>query len=227
MTATELLPNADLTAPAASIGLGGLRAGSGQAFPLREVRVRGALAGPCARTIVEQHFTNPFDSAVDVTWAFPLPDDSAIIELELIAGDIRVVGECHERSAAQALFDAARTNGKRAALVTKEHGQVHTLSLAGLPARRDVTVRFTLVELLPSVDGRFRWQFPTTIAPRYTPGTPISHEGYGVAPDTDAVPNASRLSPPLRLEGGTRLDLEVEIAGPVTSLVSNQVASLS
>ena len=199
MIASELLPNADLTAATDSIGLGGLRASNGQAFPLREVRVRGALAGPCARTVVEQHFTNPFDSALDVTWIFPLPDAAAIVELELIAGDIRVVGECHERSAAQALFDAARANGKRAALVTKEQGHVHTLSLAGLPARRDVTVRFTLVELLPAVDGRFRWQFPTTIAPRYTPGSPISHEGYGVSPDTDAVPNASRLSPPVRL----------------------------
>ncbi|MGV3707791.1 MAG: VIT domain-containing protein [Gemmatimonas sp.] len=215
-------PNHDL-APvnAAPAGLGGLRAHDGRAFPLLDVKVRASFAGPCGRTIVEQHFANPFDETLDVTWIFPLPDTGAITELELHAGDIRVVGECHEKAEAKAIFDDARTSGKRAALVEKEQGHVHTLSLAGLPARSHVTVRYTLVELLPSVDGRFRWQFPTTIAPRYTPGTPVSHDGIGTEPDTDFVPNASRLTPPVRLEGGTKLDLEVEIAGPVSALESS------
>jgi len=71
------------------------------------------------------------------------------------------------------------------------------------------------------MDGRFRWHFPTTIAPRYTPGLAIGHTGVGTEHDTNLVPNASRLSPPFRLEGGTTLDLEVEIAGPVTAIESS------
>ena len=35
------------------------------------------------------------------------------------------------------------------------------------------------------------------------------------------MPNASRLSPPIRLEGGTQLDLEIEIAGPLTVIESS------
>lgn len=222
MTVVEIIPNSGLLNHATtSIGLGGLRATDGRVFPLVSVNVRASLAGPCAHTIIEQHFANPFDETLDVTWIFPLPDTGAIVELELRAGDIRVVGECQERAAAIAAFEAARRDGKRAALVEKEQGSVHTLSLAGLPARSEVTVRLSLVELLPSIDGRFRWHFPTTIAPRYTPGLPVGHSGFGIEADTTMVPNASRLSPPLRLDGGTVLDLEVEIAGPLGTVESS------
>lgn len=222
MSVAQIAPNAELEiATGRTLGLGGLRAADGRAFPLQRIKVRGQLAGPCARTVVEQHFANPFDETLDVTWTFPLPADGALVELELRSGEIRVIGECQERKQAEAAFQAARREGKRAALVEKEQGDVHTLSLAGLPPRSEVTVRLTLVEMLSAGDGKFRWHFPTTIAPRYTPGVPIGHEGHGVHPDTDVVQNASRLTPPVRLEGGTELDLEVEIAGPLSSLESS------
>lgn len=217
----QLLPNYELSSDANPIGLGGLRAADGRAFPLQRVKVRSTIAGPCARTVVEQQFANPFDETLDVTWIFPLPGDGALIALELRAGDIVVVGECHKRADALLQFEQARAEGKRSALVETEQQGVHTLSLAGLPPRSDVTVQLTIVELLPVADARFRWQFPTTIAPRYTPGAEWAHSGFGASPDTDAVPNASRLTPPIRLAGGTLLDLEVEIAGPLSAIESS------
>ena len=134
---------------------------------------------------------------------------------------MRVIGECQKREEALAQFEQARADGKRTALVETEQKGVHTLSIAGLPPKSDVVVQLTVVELLPTIDTRFRWQFPTTIAPRYTPGNEIGHSGMGSAPDTDVVPNASRLTPPLRLSGGTMLDLEVEIAGSLSTLESS------
>jgi Ca-activated chloride channel family protein len=225
MSIAQIVPCPELVSETATElrtrGLGGLRAVDGRAFPLERVHVRASIAGPCAHTVVEQHFTNPFNETLDVTWTFPLPSDGALVELELRSGDVVVKGECLERGEAKATFDEARAAGHRTALVEKEQGDVHTLSLAGLPPGSDVTILFTLVELLSAADGRFRWQFPTTIAPRYTPGTPIGHAGEGTEADTEFVPNASRLTPPLRLAGGTELDLEVEIAGPVSVLESN------
>ncbi|MEO7999989.1 MAG: VWA domain-containing protein, partial [Gemmatimonadaceae bacterium] len=135
--------------------------------------------------------------------------------------DMVVVGECQKREDALAVYEKARAEGKRTALVETEQEGVHTLSLAGLPPKSDVIVQLTIVELLPVTDARFRWQFPTTIAPRFTPGAELSHDGFGTSPDTDAVPNASRLTPPIRLAGGTMLDLEVEIAGPLSTLASS------
>ncbi|MEO7360078.1 MAG: VIT and VWA domain-containing protein, partial [Gemmatimonadaceae bacterium] len=217
----ELSPNFKLASEANDVGMGGLRSFDGRAFPLQSVKVRCQIAGPCARTVIEQHFANPYNEVLDATWIFPLPSDGALIALEFLAGDVRVIGECQKREEALAHFEQARADGKRTALLETEQKGVHTLSIAGLPPKSDVIVQLTIVELLPIVDARFRWQFPTTIAPRYTPGNEVAHTGFGRSPDTDLVPNASRLTPPIRLAGGTTLDLEVEIAGSLSSLESS------
>ena len=217
----QLLPNLQLVGEADTLGMGGMRAADGRVFPLKTVKVRTSIAGACARTVIEQQFANPFDETLDVTWIFPLPGDGALTELELRAGDIVVRGECQRREEALRQFTEARAEGKLTALVETEQRGVQTLSLAGVAPKTEVTVQLIVVELLPVVDSRFRWQFPTTIAPRYTPGAEWGHSGLGVHADTDAVPNASRLTPPIRLAGGTILDMEVEIAGPLSSLESS------
>jgi len=56
---------------------------------------------------------------------------------------------------------------------------------------------------LPYSDGEETFRFPLVVAPRYIPGTPLPGPsvGAGVAPDTDAVPDASRITPPVLLPG--------------------------
>lgn len=205
-------------------GLGGLVAMAEEGErppPLAAVRVRAAIAGDVCRTEIEQHFTNPLDAALEAVHIFPLPEDGAVVALTLEAGAVTVRAELRERAAAEQAFAAARQAGHRAALLTAERADVHTLRVTNLPPRTDVTVRIVVVERLATVDGRRRWRFPTVIAPRYVPGTPTGPAGPGMLPDTDRVPDAARLQPPLRLAGGTRLDLEVDIAGPITALASS------
>lgn len=213
-------PSPSLPSAPDSRGLGALLARD-LPLPLTGVRVRAGIVGSFARVEVEQHFQNPYDQPMEAVHIFPLPPGGAVIEAELRAGETVVKAECRERQDARATFEAARRSGHRAALLEAERADVHTLRVTNLPPRTSVTVRIVFVETLAPVDGRLVWRFPTTIPPRYTPGLPLGHEGPGVHPDTDAVPDASRLSPPLRLEGGTRLDLEVTLAGPVTSLASS------
>ena len=211
-----------MTEPRDLGGLLGILAGREVAFPLREVRVRSSLAGNCCRTVVEQVFDNPYAEGLEAVHIFPLPPDGAVTELELRAGDVIVRGECRERAAAEQAFDEARRLGKRAALLTAERADVHTVRVTNIPPGTSVRVRLVIVERLEEADGAFLWRFPTVIAPRYLPGNEeIGHAGSGVLPDTDRVPDASRLQPPLRLAGGVTLDLEVEIAGPLASLESS------
>jgi len=55
------------------------------------------------------------------------------------------------------------------------------------------------VEPLRWEDGRIRLVFPMVVGPRYIPGTQaVGHTGTGWAVDTDAVPDASRITPPVR-----------------------------
>lgn len=202
-----------------TVGLGGLIAlGTGTALPLREVRVRTTLVGHCARTVVEQRFGNDLKDPVEAVHIFPLPPAGAVVEMELRAGDTVVVAECRERQEAERTFNEARQAGHRAALLTQERDDVHTLRVARIPPGAEIVVRLVLVQALEAQDGLFRYRFPTVLAPRYVPGTAVGHTGPGVDADTDRAPDASRLSPPLRLSGGTKFDLEVEIAGAVSEL---------
>ncbi|MBT3219333.1 MAG: VWA domain-containing protein, partial [Proteobacteria bacterium] len=225
MTAVQpISPTLSLDSPHDKRGLGGLVAAaeSGEvALPLQEVRVRASIAGDCCRTVIDQRFTNTLDVAMEAVHIFPLPEEGAVTEVELHCGDLVVRADCKERQEAEQVFDEARQAGHRAALLTAERDDVHTLRITNLPAKEAVTVRIVIVERLESIDGSFRWRFPTTIPPRYLPGEARSHDGPGVLPDTDAVGDASRLQPPLRLQGGTKLDLEVELAGPLTNLESS------
>lgn len=217
-----VLPTLD--AKTSPVGLGGLMAGVRErqvALPLRRVTVRARLIEHIARTTVTQEFENNLDVPVEAVHIFPLPEDGAVVAMTLTAGDVSVTAECREREKAEAIFDEARLEGFEAALLTAETADVHTLRVSNLPPKTSVVVQIELIETLPSQDGEQTWRFPTVIAPRYLPGEPIGHGGPGVYPDTDRVPDASRLQPPLRLEGGTELDLEVTIEGRIRSLRSS------
>jgi Ca-activated chloride channel family protein len=205
-------------------GLGGLAAlveAAERPLPLEEVHVRTTIVGGFAHTVVAQRFHNPLASPLEAVYRFPLPPDGAVIDLELRCGEVTVRADLREKQAATAAFEAARAAGHRAALVTAERADVHVVRVTRLPPGEAVTVRLVLVEALESVDGAWRWRFPTTIAPRYLPGQPTGHADGAAQPDTDRVPDASRLQPPLRLDGGTRLDLEVEVRGPVAGVESS------
>lgn len=207
-----------------SRGLGGLMVLMGrkeQPLPLLEVKVRAQILGPFCRTVIEQRFGNTLDVPMEAVHIFPLPVDGAVVEMELRAGEVVVRAECKEKAAAEQQFAEARAAGHRAALLTAERADVHTLRITNLPPRTEVIARIVVVERLEASDGQLRWRFPTVVAPRFMPGTVTGHQGPGTASDTDFVPDASRISPPLRGSGGVRLDLEVEIAGPVRSLQSS------
>ena len=204
-------------------GLGALMAlaeGDERVFPLRDVRVRARIAGPLCVTVIEQRFENALAQPMEALYLFPLPARAAVTELWLRVGDRELKAECLEREAAEQAFVAARRAGHRAGLLLRERTDLHALRITNLPPGGEVTVRMVLLEELSQADGRWEWRFPTVIAPRFLPGTPQGHAGSGVLPDTDRVPDGSRLQPPLRLAGGTRLDLEVEILGPVRALAS-------
>ncbi|MDF1663704.1 MAG: VIT domain-containing protein, partial [Planctomycetota bacterium] len=205
-------------------GLGGLVAlieGEKEALPLQLLKVRSQIAGNCAKTVVEQHFGNSSASTIEVTHIFPLPIEGALISMELQAGDVCIRGLCKERTTAEVVYHDAKARGKQVALITQERDDVHTLKVSGIPPKTEVIVRFTIIEFLDSIDGRFVWRFPTTIAPRFRPGASIGHRGPGVVSDSDRVPDASFLHAPARLEGGTALDLEVKVFAPVRDIESN------
>jgi len=80
---------------------------------------------------------------------------------------------------------------------------VFTMRVGNLLAGERVTVRLVMTGPLPWDEGEATFRFPLVVAPRYIPGAPLEGEpvGSGTEPDTDAVPDASRITPPVLLPG--------------------------
>lgn len=202
MTAITTLHPDELRQPTDEGGLGTLRTERGN-LPLERIDAHATITGLVARTVLTQDFRNPHDVALEATYVFPLPARAAVTGLRMEADGRTVDAELRERAEARATYDAALAAGKRASIAEEERPDVFTLRVGNLLPGERVTVRLTLVGPLPYEDGEATYRLPLVVAPRYIPGEPLPGKGVGagVELDTDAVPDASRITPPILLPG--------------------------
>ncbi|MFI7690911.1 VIT domain-containing protein [Nonomuraea sp. NPDC049655] len=200
MKITSLEPARCLPVPEA--GFGALLTERGN-LPLDSVDVHADIAGLVAGVEVEQGFRNPFDVTLEATYVFPLPDRAAVTAFRMEADDRVVEGVLKERGQARADYDQALREGRRAAIAEEDRPDVFTIRVGNILPGERVSIRLTMSQPLPYEDGAATFRFPLVVAPRYVPGTPLDSDpaGSGVAPDTDAVPDASRITPPVLLPG--------------------------
>ncbi|WNV84688.1 VIT domain-containing protein [Umezawaea sp. Da 62-37] len=183
-------------------GVGALRTDRGN-LPLDRLDVRATITGLVARVRLTTEFVNPHDTALEATYVFPLPDRAAVTGMTMTADGRTVEAELQERGAARQNYDEAIAAGKRAAIAEEERPDVFTMRVGNILAGERVTVELTMVEPLVYEDDAATFRFPLVVAPRYVPGTPLPGEsvGSGHVPDTDRVPDASRITPPVLLPG--------------------------
>jgi hypothetical protein len=183
-------------------GIGALQTARGN-LPLELIDVRAELTGLAGAVRLTQGFTNPYDQPLEATYVFPLPDRFAVTGMTMTADDRTVEAVLRERAAARAEYEKAVGEGKRASIAEEERPDVFTMRVGNILPGERVTVELSLAGPLSYEDGEATFRFPLVVAPRYIPGTPLDGRpvGDGYAPDTDAVPDASRITPPVLLPG--------------------------
>jgi Ca-activated chloride channel family protein len=196
-------------------GVGSLRTDRGN-LPLDRLDVQASISGLVARTTVTTEFVNAFDTALEATYVFPLPDRAAVTAMTMTADGHTIAADLQERAAAREAYDRAIESGRRASIAEEERPDVFTMRVGNLMPGERVTVELVLVGPLPWEDGAATFRFPLVVAPRYVPGTPLPGPavGSGQAVDTDAVPDASRITPPVLLPGfpnPLRLSIGVDV----------------
>lgn len=201
----------------ADSGFGGLATARGH-LPLKAMSVDTEVTGLTATTRLEQTFVNVLDEPLEATYVFPLPDRAAVTSFELTVGARRIDGVLKERGEARREYTAALAQGHRAAITEEDRAGVFTLRVGNLMPGDIATVRLGLSGPLPCADGEVTLRFPLVVAPRYIPGRPLPGAGVGsgTASDTDLVPDASRISPPVLLPGfpsPVRLSMTVRLDG--------------
>ncbi len=233
MTDIELLDQTD-TAPASTDaltdddGFGCLRTERGN-LPLESIDVRTKLTGLASHTELTQGFRNTYTEPLEATYVFPLPPRAAVTAMRMEADGRVVDALLKERGQARQDYDQAIQEGKRASIAEEERPGVFTMRVGNILPGERVAIHLTLAGALPYEDGTATFRFPLVVAPKYIPGTPIDGEqvGTGTELDTDAVPDASRISPPVLLPGfpnPVHLSLEVDVdpAGlPLTAIRSS------
>lgn len=173
--------------------------GQQEVVPLVHTDVALDVRGLVASATVTQQYANSSSTPIEAIYVFPLPHDAAVYDMEIRIGNRVIRSVVKEREEARRTYEAAKSQGKRAALVEEERPNIFTASVTHIMPGDRIDVRLRYVEPLRWEEGRVRVIFPMVVGPRYIPGTEaIGHTGNGWATDTRDVPDASRITPPVR-----------------------------
>jgi Ca-activated chloride channel family protein len=202
--------------------------------PTLSTEVRYRVSGLVARATVTQSFRNGTDTFVEGVYVFPLPEQAAVDHLRMRVGDRIIEGQIREREAARKEYRQAAESGRRASLVEQQRPNIFTSRVANLAPGEVLDVEIEFQQMLRFDEGEVRLRFPLVVGPRYIPGHPMASadDGGGWAPDTDEVPDASWITPPVRppseqLHNPVRIQMDLDAGFPVDQIVSRYHAVIT
>src|SRR5947209_12257698 len=174
--------------------------GKYESVPLLHTDAKLDVRGLVASATVTQQYANSSAQPIEAVYVFPLPHDAAVYDMEIRIGNRVIRSLVRERQEAKRVYEAAKSEGKRAALLEEERPNIFTTSVANIMPGDHVDVRLRYVEPLRWEEGRMRLVFPMVVGPRYIPVTPAGgRSGTGWASDTESVTDASRITPIVRI----------------------------
>jgi Ca-activated chloride channel family protein len=203
--------------------------------PLKHTDVQADIAGFVARVKVTQTFHNPTKEKIEAVYVFPLPHESAVDDMTMVIGERKIVGLIKRRAEARSIYEQALLAGQTAALLEQERPNIFTQSVGNIEPGQEVRIEISYVDVLRYDMGTYEFAFPMVVGPRYIPGTPsgstpptpkeLEGKVSPPVPDTDRVPDASRISPPV-LKPGVRnghdvsLSISLDAGVPIQNLKS-------
>jgi Ca-activated chloride channel family protein len=195
------------------------------ACPLKHTDVKVEISGFLSRVVVTQEFENPFTEKIEAVYTFPLPQDAAVDDMTMNVGERIVRGKILRREEARAVYEAAKTNGQVASLLDQERPNIFTQSVANILPGEQIKITLSYVETLKYTSGAYEFVFPMVVGPRYIPGSATGARAGGFSPDTDRVPDASRITPQpvaagMRAGHDVSLDITVDAGVPIDAIDS-------
>lgn len=165
--------------------------------PLQGTRVSADIAGFGARVTVVQTFRNPASSAIEALYTFPLPNNAAVDRMRMKVGTRVIEGQIRRRDEARQIYEAAKSQGKVAALLDQERPNIFTQSVANIMPGAAVEIEISYLQVMKYEEGEFEFTFPMTIGPRYV---------------NTQTPDPQKVTPPIA-RSGANITLSVSIAG--------------
>ncbi|MCC2637496.1 MAG: vault protein inter-alpha-trypsin subunit [Moraxellaceae bacterium] len=145
-------------------------------LPLRDTKVEVKIAGVIADVTVVQRYKNEGQRPLEARYVFPGSTRAAVYAMNVRLGDRLLTASIREKQQARVEYEAAKTEGRTAALLEQERPNVFQMNVANIMPGDDVRVEMRYTELLVPQDGKFQFVFPTVVGPRYT-GSPEKQTG--------------------------------------------------
>ncbi|MDC0598292.1 marine proteobacterial sortase target protein, partial [Gammaproteobacteria bacterium] len=170
-----------------------------------QTQINMRVEGMINRVSLRQSFSNNSNEWQEGVYVFPLPEDSAVNHMQMLLDERVIVGEIHEKAEAQKIYQQARSEGRKAALVEQQRANMFTQSVANIGPGETITIELQYVQAVRYDSGQFSFRFPMTLTPRYIPGVPLRQllqtqefisAGSGWATPTNQVPDADKITPP-------------------------------
>ena len=140
---------------------------TGEALVLESVNVSATVNGILLDVVLEQHFINPKQHALEITYTFPLPWQATLLDVEAVINQQKMVGTVYEKKQAEKKYEQALNEGNSAMLLESLDNGLWSLSLGNLASKESCKIKVHYVQLLRVEHGHLRVTIPTVIAPRY------------------------------------------------------------
>nr|ACU26442.1 uncharacterized protein [uncultured bacterium HF186_25m_18N5]ACU26513.1 uncharacterized protein [uncultured bacterium HF186_25m_27D22] len=141
--------------------------GSERPFTLESTDVKATVSAGYASVVVTQTFRNPFESPLEGVYRFPLPHNAAVDRVGLIVGGRLIEAEIRAKEKARELYEAAKAEGRRAALVESKRPNVFEQAVANVLPGELVHVTLRYVAPVHYEDAEYVFTFPGVVGPRY------------------------------------------------------------
>ncbi len=118
---------------------------------------------------VTQRYRNPFAQKIEAVYTFPLPHNAAVADFLLVVGSRRIRGIVREREEARRIYQQAKRQGYRAALLQQERPNVFKQSVANIEPGETLDLAITYFQPLTWRDGGYEFVLPTVVGRRFDP----------------------------------------------------------
>ncbi len=136
-------------------------------LPLKSTQVNVKVSGVIADVTVVQNYKNEGQRAIEAKYVFPGSTRAAVHGMNVRLADRLITAKIREKQQAKIEYDAAKQEGKTAALLEQHLPNVFQMNVANIMPGDDVKVELRYTELLLPTDGNYQFVFPTVVGPRY------------------------------------------------------------
>ncbi len=137
-------------------------------FPLKGTDVLVNINGVIADVVIKQKYVNEGTLPINARYIFPASTRAAVHGMKMTIGNQVITAKIKEKDAAQKEFEAAKSAGKSASLLSQNRPNVFSMSVANIMPKDTIDIELHYTELLVPTEGAYEFVYPTVVGPRYS-----------------------------------------------------------